>query len=290
MKKIFQDPSRIRMALPNKGRLREPAISLLTRAGYVFRAKDRSLYATCANDLITFIFVRTEDIPVLVGSGVIDLGITGEDLVEEREAVVTTVLPLGFGRCRLCVAVDEGSPYHAPADLSGKVIATSFPQVAAKFFRKHGAEVRMVEMNGSVEVMTGLGLAEGIVDLVETGDSLKDNGLRVLSEIGSYQTALIAHPQKAADPRVARVRRRVEGILIAEKYSLLEYNIPRDQLSDAEKITPGYSSPTISDLEDRAWVAVKVMVEKNRVAAVCDSLEAIGARAILETAIQNCRL
>lgn len=290
MQKIFQDKTRLRFGLPNKGRLREPALALLSRAGYQFRAKDRSLYATCSNAELTFIFVRTEDIPVLVGKGVLDLGITGDDLIQERGSVVSAVMPLGFGKCRLCVAIEEGSPVTQPKDLAGKVIATSFPRVTEAFFKSHGVSVQIVEMNGSVEVMIGLGLAEAIVDLVETGDSLKDNGLRILSDVGSYQTTLIAHPDKAADARVATVKRRLEGILIADRYSLLEYNIPRARLAEAEKITPGFSSPTLSNLEDPAWVAVKVMVEKGRVVSICDSLEAIGARAILETAILNCRL
>lgn len=288
--KIFSDPKRLRFAIPSKGRLREPTLSLLQKAGYSFRAKDRSLYANATNADIVFIFVRPDDIPVLVASGVVDLGITGQDLVLERKTALTEVLGLGFGECRLCVAVAEESPFKKASDLDGKGIATSFPVLSETFFASQKTKARLIEMNGSVEVMIGLGLAEAIVDIVETGDSLKDNQLRILSEIGSYRTSLFSAPDKASDPRIVQVKRRLEGVLIAQKWSMLEYNIPRAKLADAEKIAPGFNSPTISELEDKNWVAVKVMVEKSKVVDVMDKLESAGAKAILETGIANCRL
>ncbi len=288
--KIFSDPSKLRFAVPSKGRLREPTLALLQKAGYRFRARDRALYATAVGADIVFIFVRPDDIPVLVSSGVVDIGVTGQDLVLERKTDLTEVLPLGFGECRLCVAVSEESPYQKPSDLDGKAVATSFPVLSQTFFQGQKTRARLVEMNGSVEVMIGLGLAEAIIDIVETGDSLKDNQLRILCDIGSYRTSLFALSEKVSDPRIVQVKRRLEGVLIAQKWSMLEYNIPKAKLADAEKITPGFNSPTISELEDKSWVAVKVMVEKSRVVESMDRLEAAGAKAILETQIANCRL
>jgi ATP phosphoribosyltransferase len=287
---MIRDPNRIRFALPGKGRLKDPAIELLHKAGFSFRTKGRNLYATCTTADIVFIFVRADDIPVLVDSGVVDVGITGSDLVIEREADVSTVLPLGFGKCRLCVAVKDSFNHNDLSSLDGKTVATSFPVVTTSFFEQHTVAVNCIEMNGSVEIMVALGLADAIVDIVETGDSLRDNNLKIFKEIGSYETQLIANKNIANDPRVQQIKRRIEGILIAKRYSILEYNIKEDFLTQAENITPGFEAPTISKLDEEGWWAVKVMVEKKKVIEVMDKLESIGASAIFESEVLNCRL
>lgn len=288
---MLNDPNKLKFALPSKGRLKEPAIELLHKAGFNFRAKGRNLYSTCTTDDITFIFVRTDDIPVLVDTGVVDAGITGSDLIIERNSDVSEIMSLGFGRCRLCVAVREESRETELSFLSGKTVATSFPQVTRGYFARNGVtDVQIVEMNGSVEIMVALGLADAIVDIVETGDSLRDNNLKVFSEIGKYETVLITSPGMAEDERIVRLKRRIEGILLATQYSILEYNIEKANIAKAEELTPGYKSPTVSELEDKSWLAVKVMVQKKEVPFVMDSLEKIGATAIFETDLKNCRL
>ena len=287
---MIDDRQRLRVALPGKGRLREPTIELLKKAGFDFRTKDRNLYATCTNSDIVFIFVRTDDIPVLVESGVIDVGITGSDLLLERKASVTTVLNLGYGRCRLCVAVRSDYMPSDIAPLKGKNIATSFPAITKGFFNENGINVNCIEMNGSVEIMVALGLADAIVDIVETGDSLRDNNLKVLKDIGRYETVLVCNNTLATDPRVANIKRRIEGILVASRYSILEFNIKESVLREAEKIAPGFNSPTVSRLDENGWVAVKVMVLKDKVVDTMDRLEDIGATAILESEVKNCRL
>ena len=286
----LNDMSRIKLAIPNKGRLKEPAVELLRRSGYRFRAKERALYATCPAANLTIIFLRAIDIPVLVGNGVIDIGITGQDLVEERMADVDELLPLGFGQCRLCVAASEEMKDPSLRALDGKTVATSFPRITENFFQANGVNVTCIELDGSVEIMIGLGLADAIVDLVETGDSLRANHLAVTAEIGTYQTALIGRKGIGEDDHIVRIRRRLEGILIADRYSILEYNVKTDRLREAETITPGFSSPTISKLEDPAWIAVKVMVKKKDVPDVMDRLAEIGAAAVFESSITNCRL
>ena len=286
----IHDTSKIRFAVPNKGRLNEPATDLIRRSGYSFRLHGRHLYATCSTADIVFIFVRAEDIPVLVASGVAAVGITGSDLVAEREAAVDLLLELGFGKCRLCVAGPEGAEEANLSAFAGKTIATSFPHTTQQFFANQGVNVCVLEMQGSMEIMVSLQLADGIVDIVETGDSLRENHLKVLAEIGQYQSVLIAHPSTSADPRVVQIRRRLEGVLVASRYSILEYNIPADRLKQAELITPGFQSPTVSQLDQAGWLAVKVMVEKSGVVQVMDRLEALGATAILETEVRNCRL
>ena len=287
---MISDRSRLRFAIPGKGRLQEPTIDLLQKSGFSFRAKDRNLYATCTNDDIVFIFVRADDIPVLVDSGVVDAGITGNDLIFERQADVSEALNLGYGRCRLCVAVRQECDEKDLKWLEGKTVATSFPFITKDFFARNGVNIEVIEMNGSVEIMVALGLADAIVDIVETGDSLRDNNLKVFCDIGKYETVLISRRDLKGDERIERIKRRLEGTLTARKYSILEYNIPEKSLKDAEVITPGFKSPTISKLDTEGWVGVKVMVEKSAVAKTMDSLEKIGATAIFETNINNCRL
>ncbi len=169
-------------------------------------------------------------------------------------------------------------------------MATSFPRVTEKFLQQHEANVHLVNLSGSVEIMIALGVADAIVDLVETGSTLAANRLRILDEIGRYETVLIQNRQCRHPETADRVVRRLEGVVIARSYSLLEYNIPRTKLADAEQITPGFNSPTVNALEDPAWCAVRVMVRRSEVIEVMEQLEALGASAILETRITNCRL
>ena len=280
----------ITLAIPNKGRLKEPTLRLLKKAGYNFRKRDRLLYSTCTNADLQIYFLRTDDIPVLVDSGVIDMGITGSDLLAERKVSVDEVLALNYGRCRLCVAVKDDFKGDEIKDLEGKTIATSFPEITEQYFSEKGVSITCIEMNGSLEIMVGLKLADAIVDIVETGDTLRDNNLKVFKEINTYRTVVVAHKKVSQLPKVRKIVRRLEGILIAEEYSLLEYNIKGEVLKKAEKITPGFESPTISELDEPDWFAVKVMVKKKEVVDTMDRLEAIGATAILETEILNCRL
>ena len=234
-------------------------------------------------------FLRPDDIPVLCAEGAIDLGITGADLVLECNVELTTRLELGVGSCRLAVCVPESSAITAPRDLNGRRVATSFPHITRTYLKDHGAEAHMVNVTGSVEIMIALGVADAIVDLVETGSTLAANQLRVLDEIGKYETVLVQNGHLRHRELADRVVRRLEGVVIARSYSLLEYNIPRAKLPDAEKITPGFNSPTVSALEDPGWCAVRVMVRRGEVISIMERLESLGASAILETQITNCR-
>ncbi len=286
---MMRDKDKLFLAIPNKGRLKEPIINLLKRAGYKFRAKDRALHASCTNANLNILFVRTDDIPYLVSENVVDMGITGEDLILESGATVTSVLPLGIGVCKLAVAVSEDLPADIKI-LHKKTIATSFPKITKDFFSSNGVDVDCITMNGALEIMIALGLADAIVDIVETGDTLRENKLKTISDIGSYQATFIVRNDLAADERVAIIKRRLEGIIMADKYSMLEYNIAKSNLKRAEELTPGFQSPTISHLDDGDWVAVKAMIKKSDVVEIMDALTAIGATAILETEIRNCRI
>lgn len=280
----------LRMGVPSKGRLAEIAGELLKQAGLSFRRQERSLFARCKEIPVDVTFLRTEDIPVLCAEGAIDMGITGGDLIAESGADVLERLELGVGQCRLAVCVPEESEMRTPRELDGCRIATSFPRVTETFLAKHGATAHLVNLSGSVEIMIALGVADAIVDLVETGSTLAANRLRILEEAGRYETLLIQNRDCRHGELADRVVRRLEGVVIARSYSLLEYNVQRTLLPQAEQITPGFNSPTISALEDPAWCAVKVMVKRGEVIDIMERLEALGASAILETQITNCRL
>ena len=282
--------SNLRIGIPSKGRLSEQAAELLKQAGLSFRQQDRSLFARVSEMPIDITFLRTDDIPVLCAEGAIDMGITGSDLIREAGAEVETRLALGVGKCRLALCVPEDAPVHSPADLQGRRVATSFPRITDSYLRSHGAEVHLVTISGSVEVMVALGVADAIVDLVETGSTLAANRLRILAEIGHYETVLIQNRECQHREMADRVVRRLEGVVIARSYSLLEYNIPQAKLAEAERITPGFKSPTVNRLEDPEWCAVRVMVPRRDVIGVMEKLESLGASAILETPIVNCRL
>ena len=282
--------SNLRIGIPSKGRLSDLASELLKAAGLSFRRQDRSLFARCREVPVDITFLRTDDIPVLCAEGAIDMGITGSDLVAESGADVRQRLELGVGKCHLSVCVPIDSEINSAKDLDGKRIATSFPRITRDYLAAAGAEAHLVELSGSVEVMISLGVADAIVDLVETGSTLAANRLRIFEDIGKYETVVIQNSGTRNDDLADRVIRRLEGVVIARSYSLLEYNVPRAKLKEAEAITPGFNSPTVSSLEDNDWCAVRVMVTRSSVITAMEQLEALGAHAILETSIANCRL
>lgn len=280
----------LRIGIPSKGRLSELATELLNQAGLQFRRQERTLFALVKQLPIDIVFLRTDDIPVLCAEGAIDLGISGSDLVQESRAEVDTRMALGVGRCKLSLCVPDNHCITCSHDLNGKRIATSFPNVTRHYLSSHSLDAHLVELSGSVEIMITLGVADAIVDLVETGSTLAANRLHVLEDIGQYETVLIQNRQQKHAEMAERIIRRLEGVVIAREYSLLEYNIPRSRLAEAESITPGFNSPTVSSLEDNSWCAVRVMVRSKDVIEVMEKLESVGASAILETAIGNCRL
>ncbi|PQO25521.1 ATP phosphoribosyltransferase [Blastopirellula marina] len=279
-----------RIGIPSKGRLAEVATELLGDAGLKFRRQDRSLFARVRDMPIDITFLRTDDIPVLCAEGAIDMGITGSDLVQEANVDVETRMELGVGKCRLALCVPEDTDWQSVEDMKTCRVATSFPHVTQTYMKANGANPHLVNLSGSVEVMISLGIADAIVDLVETGSTLAANRLKIFAEIGNYQTVLIQNTQKRQPELADRIVRRLEGVVIARDYSLLEYNIPREKLAEAEKITPGFNSPTINPLEDNAWCAVRAMVKRKEVIDVMEQLEQLGASAILQTNIANCRL
>jgi ATP phosphoribosyltransferase len=282
---------RLRIAVPSKGRLRDAALSTLERAGLQFRVSGRRLFSVCTDTGTRIIFTNTADIPVLVAEGVVDLGITGSDQVLEKGVQVIEHRRLGFGKCRLSIAVHKDSAYRTAGDLAGRVVGAKFVRLARGYFEQQGVEnVRVIEIQGAVEVMVLLGMVDGIVDIVETGNSLVENDLIEIDRILEAEAVLIGteHPRDAelSDQLI----RRIDGVLAAAKYTLLEFNCPAARIDQAVEITPGFSSPTVAHLQDADWLAVKVLVEKNTTQRVIDELESIGCVAILETELRHARL
>lgn len=286
------DSTLTRIAVPSKGRLQEPSEALLKAAGIKYRKRDRSLFSHADGIRAALLFVRPDDIPLLVAEGAADLGLVGQDLVHENGCHdrVLKRLDLGFGFCRLALAARADGPIKSVQDLNGKKVAASMGRSARDYLKRNNVDAQLLEVNGSVEIMVSLGLADAIVDLVESGDTLRDNGLEVLETVAQSQAVLI-QSLKPRDPALCDlVVRRLQGVLTAQAYTLLEYNIPRSKLKEAEALTPGYNSPTISACEDTQWLAVKVMVPRKQSIEIMDKLESLGASAILETPMLNCRL
>src|SRR3954467_77644 len=280
----------LRIGIPSKGRLAEMAAELLIAAGLKFRRQDRSLFARVRDMPIEVTFLRTDDIPVLCAEGAIDMGITGGDLIAETGVKLVERLSLGMGNWRLAICVPEDSGIRKASDLDGRRIATSFPRVTQAYLDRQKVNAHIVQLTGSVEVMITLGIADAIVDLVETGSTLAANRLVLLDELGRYEATLVQNPATKNTQLADRVVRMLEGIVIARSYSLLEYNVPEAKLREAEKVTPGFESPTISKLEEAGWYSVRAMVKRSEVIEIMEKLEALGGTAILETTITNCRL
>lgn len=282
---------RLRIAVPSKGRLRDAALSTLERAGLRFKVSGRRLFSVCSETGTRIIFTNTADIPVLVAEGVVDLGITGSDQVLEKGVEVVEHRRLGFGKCRLSVAVHKDAPYKSASDLAGKVVGAKFVRLARDYFQREGVtDVHVIEIQGAVEVMVLLGMVDGIVEIVETGNSLVENDLVELDRVLEAEAVLIGSAKQRDAGLAEQLLRRIDGVLAAGRYTLLEYNCPAARIAEASAITPGYSSPTIVPLQDAEWLAVKVLVEKSTTQSVIDALEAVGCVAILETDLRHARL
>jgi len=279
-------------AVPKKGRLYETVTKILAGSGIEYHRKDRLDIAHCSNLPISIIFLPAADIATYVGEGDVDLGITGEDVVAESEVAVTVLMQLGFGKCNLSVLAPRDEAIADPATLAGKRIVTSFPKITRKYFEqleKAGSPTNIKQISGSVEASCGLGLADGIVDLVETGTTMRAAGLEEVAVIMKSQTIMIQNPH-TKHPEVAEmVRKRIAGYLMAQRWVMVTYNAPRSKLKVVEKITPGKRSPSVQPLEDPEWVAVAALVPKGKAASIMDELEEAGATDILLTGLLSSR-
>ena len=285
-----KDQNVLRIAVPNKGSLSEPASEMLREAGYLQRTDPRELVLSDPDNDVEFFFLRPRDIAVYVGSGELDLGITGRDLLLDSGAAAEEVLELGFAGSNFHYAAKPGTATSV-ADLAGRRVATSYPGLVAKHLADRGVSAEVIRLDGAVETAVRLGVADVIADVVSTGTTLRQAGLEILGDRILYSEAvLITGTGAARPPAVGQLMRRLQGVIIARRYVMMDYDIRAELVDDAIKLTPGIESPTVSPLHDRGWVAVRAMVLRKDTNRVMDELWDIGARGILVTDISACRL
>ncbi len=280
---------RLRLAVPNKGRMVEPTLRLLHDAGLLFEEHDRSLVSRVQNFDLDILFVRTNDIIEFVGDGVADLGITGIDLLSEAGADLPRIRDLGYGRCRLAAAVPTDSPHHAVADLAGQRVATAHPNTARRFFADKGIPVEIIAISGAVEVAPRLGLAEGIVDLVSTGSTLVMNGLRQIGDVLASEAVLVANPvsQRERADDLAAIDTMLSAVIAARGRKYLMMNAPATHLPELEALLPALESPTIIPLAHDGMVAVHTVIGADDVWGLLPRLKAAGASGILVLPIEK---
>jgi len=280
---------RLRLAIPNKGRLVEPTLALLHDAGLVFEEHDRSLVARVQNLALDILFVRTNDIIEFVGDGVADLGITGQDLLSETGAELPVVRALGYGRCRLAAAVPADSPFQAVEELAGLRVATSHPQTTRRYFADRGIPVDVIPISGAVEVAPRLGLAEAIVDLVSTGSTLAMNGLRAIGDVLPSEAILIENPgaraTRGAD--LTSIDTMLAAVIAARGRKYLMMNAPQARLAELEALLPGLESPSVIPLAHTGMIAIHSVVDADAVWSLLPRLKAAGASGILVLPIEK---
>ncbi len=279
----------LRIAVPNKGSLSEIAAEMLAEAGYSGRRDSRKLvHADTRND-VEFFYLRPRDIATYVGSGALNVGITGRDLLLDSGSTASEIESLEFADSTFRFAAPVGGGFAELADLAGKRIATSYPKLVDDFLRARGVESVLVKLDGAVESAVQLGVADAVADVVSTGATLRAAGLEIFGPVILESTAvLIGGPNE--HPGIERLLRRLRGVLVARKYVLMDYDLPADQLDAASQVAGGMESPTVSPLKDEAWVAVRVMVRADEANTIMDELYDLGARAILVTPIHAARL
>ncbi len=280
----------LRLAVPNKGSLSQAATDILREAGYKQRTDAKRLTLTDGENGVEFFYLRPRDIALYVGEGTLDVGITGRDLLLDSGAKAEEVLSLGFGRSRFHFAgpVDGA---RSVEELQGKRIATSYAGVVRRHLERHGVEATVTRLDGAVETSVQLGVADVIADVVETGSTLRNAGLEVFGDPILESEAVLVTRAGSEPPAGFEVfRRRVEGVLVARSYVMMDYDIHTEQVDRAVALTPGIESPTVSPLHKEGWVAVRSMVRRDQAQRVMDELWELGARGILSTDIHACRL
>ena len=280
---------RLRLAVPNKGRLVEPTIQLLRDAGLMFEEHDRSLVARVQNYDLDVLFVRTNDVIEFVGDGVAELGVTGEDLLAETGAELPRLRSLGYGRCRLAAAVPNDVPYQAVEDLAGLRVATAHPNATRRFFEEREIPVDVIPISGAVEVAPRLGLAEAIVDLVSTGSTLVMNGLRPIGDVLASEAVLIANPQahRQRSAALAALDTMLSAVIAARGRKYLMMNAPASRLPELEAMLPGLESPSIIPLAHEGMIAIHSVVGTDDVWGLLPRLKAAGASGILVLPIEK---
>ncbi|MHB1502319.1 MAG: ATP phosphoribosyltransferase [Candidatus Dormibacteria bacterium] len=280
---------RLRLALPNKGRLCQPALNLLRETGLVFEEDDRRLFAPCHNYPLDLLFVRADDIGEYTQDGVVDLGITGSNLLQEAGAAVIHRLELGFGRCRLQLAAPHSAQITRAEDLAGHVVATSHPRITAEFFAARQVTVRLIEISGAVEVAPLLGVADAIADLVASGSTLATNGLKPLETLLESQAELVANQNLAPDRlRLAEeLTLMIASVIAASQRRYLMLNAPTESVERIRSVIPGMGAPSVIQLAAPGMVAIHAVVDAEAIWQHLGALREAGASSILVLPIEK---
>lgn len=279
----------LRVAVPNKGSLSDTASEMLYEAGYAGRRDPRALNVRDDRNGVEFFYLRPRDIATYVGSGALDVGITGRDLLLDSQSPAVEIASLDFGRSTFRFAGAPGR-FTELADLNGVRVATSYAGLVGGFLARNGVEAELVSLDGAVESAIRLGVADAVADVVSTGSTLRAQGLEIFGPIILDSTAVLISSGRAAGDGVATLQRRLQGVLVARQFVLIDYDVPLRLLEAATKVTPGIESPTVSPLHDPDWVAVRSMVRRTDTNHVMDELYAVGARAILVSTIHAARI
>lgn len=280
----------LRVAVPNKGQLSDPARDMLREAGYAAAANSRELVVQDPDNDVEFFFLRPRDIATYVGKGTLDVGITGQDLLSDSGSTAQTILELGFAPSTFRLAAPKGTA-KSVADVSGKRIATSYPTILNNWLAEQKLSAEVIDLDGAVENAVRLGVADVVADVVATGTTLKQAGLEVVGDpIFRSQAVLISRSDISDQTAVDVFVRRLQGVIVARAYVLVDYDIPNNLVETACAITPGIESPTVSALHDSKWSAVRAMVPKKQVHTVMDELYDLGARGVIVTDILACRI
>ncbi|HQR27248.1 MAG TPA: ATP phosphoribosyltransferase [Nocardioides sp.] len=280
----------LRVAVPNKGGLAQATAEILREAEYRQRQDAKELTLTDTENGVEFFYLRPRDIAVYVGEGTLDVGITGRDLLLDSGAKAEEVLSLGFGRSRFRFAGPEGA-FTDVAQLDGRRIATSYPGIVRAYLEERAVEATVTRLDGAVESSVQLGVADVVADVVETGSTLRRAGLETFGEVVLESEAVLISRAGSGLPDGFEVfRRRVESVLVARSYVMMDYDITSENVAAAVALTPGIESPTVSPLHRQGWVAVRAMVPRAGAQRLMDELFQLGARGILLTEIHACRL
>ncbi len=279
----------LRVAVPNKGILSDSAISMLKEAGYAVRRDSQELHLVDDENQIEFFYLRPRDIATYVGSGSLDVGLTGLDLLKDSKSTAQEVADLGFGGSTFRFAAPAEAGFKDVKDLQGKRLATAYPSLMEEFLAQSGVSAEIIKLDGAVESAVKLGVADAVADVVSTGNTLRKAGLAIFGPVILKSTArLIAAPGKA--DASAKLLRRLQGVIVAREYVIFDYDCPKSLVAEATKLTPGIESPTISPLAEEDWVAVRALVKSSDTNQIMDQLYDLGARAILVSAIHAARI
>jgi ATP phosphoribosyltransferase len=279
----------MKIAVPNKGRLHEPTVSLLERAGlHIENGANRKLYADTVDPEVSILYVRAADIPEYVADGAADLGITGLDQAKEADPTnIVDLLDLGFGRCRLVLAAPEEGEIRETADLDGKTVATEFPNVAYEHFAKRGIEPEIIEVTGATELTPHVEMADAIIDITSTGTTLRMNRLGIIDEVLQSSARLFAREDVVEHPKTEQIRTALQSVLSANGKRYLMLNAPEDRVEEIREALPGLGGPTVMDIAGEGMVAIHVVVDERDVFETITRVKKLGASGILITEIER---